>query len=58
MMYVCANHCFALIDHIPEKALSWMGAQIAMAHVGDESKIAGTELMGAVALASSLYQLL
>ena len=47
MMYVCANHCFALIDHIPEKALSWMGAQAqAMAHVGDESKIASTEMLG------------
>jgi uncharacterized membrane protein YgcG len=25
ILYIAANHCFMLVDHIPDKALSWMG---------------------------------
>ena len=27
LMYVCGNHAFKLISHIPDRALSWMGQQ-------------------------------
>ena len=44
MMYICANHSFALIDHIPEKAMSWLGAQAqSMANIGNASHMAGME---------------
>jgi hypothetical protein len=40
-----------LIDHIPEKALSWMGAQAqSMAQIGNAEKLQGTEqLVGSYA---------
>ncbi|MDE2029447.1 MAG: DotA/TraY family protein [Alphaproteobacteria bacterium] len=57
IVYICANHAFRLIDHLPQHALSWMGKSgQAMASMGDVDKIeaygavasgyAGKELMG------------
>jgi conjugal transfer/type IV secretion protein DotA/TraY len=44
MMYICANHSFQLIDHIPEKALSWLGQQApSMAQVGNAGHLQNTE---------------
>lgn len=51
MLYTCANHSFALIDHIPEKALSWLGAQAqSMANIGNAAHMSQAEnLIGSYA---------
>jgi len=46
MMYICANHSFALVDHIPGKALGWMGVQAqSMANIGSAEHLANVETM-------------
>ncbi len=43
IVVTCANHCFMLIDHLPEHALKWMGAgSQAMPVMGDTSKFEQT----------------
>ena len=47
MIYVCANHAFALIDHMPAHALDWMGEKSqAIPQMGNTDKI---EQLGSVA---------
>jgi conjugal transfer/type IV secretion protein DotA/TraY len=46
ILYVCANHAFQLIDHIPQHAMSWMGASgQASPKMGDAGQI---EQLGSV----------
>ena len=43
IVVTCANHCFMMIDHLPEHALKWMGgAAQAMPSMGDTSKFEQT----------------
>ncbi len=49
VLYVTSNHCFMLIDHLPEQALRWMGAQgQAIPKMGDAERIEniGTVISG------------
>ncbi len=40
ILYVCANHAFQLIDHLPATAMSWLGAQAQkMPEMGNTDKI-------------------
>jgi conjugal transfer/type IV secretion protein DotA/TraY len=42
ILYVCANHSFQLIDHLPKHALTWMNAQgQAIPEMGNVDKIEG-----------------
>jgi conjugal transfer/type IV secretion protein DotA/TraY len=45
-IYICANHAFAMITHVPQNALKWMGASgQSMPALGDASHLAQTETM-------------
>jgi conjugal transfer/type IV secretion protein DotA/TraY len=47
IIYICANHSFQLIDHLPQHALSWMGANgQQMPQMGDAGKV---EALGGLA---------
>lgn len=58
ILYICANHAFQLIDHIPQQALTWMGSQgQGMAKMGDVDRVesfgtAAAGYMGAQALSN------
>ncbi len=43
-MYICANNAFSLIDHLPDKALQWMGAHgQVMPQLGNAQEVAQVE---------------
>ncbi|MDR3423856.1 MAG: DotA/TraY family protein [Alphaproteobacteria bacterium] len=43
ILYICANHAFQLIDHLPENALKWMGAEAqTTAKMGDAAEVGQT----------------